>query len=213
MNIAVCMESPSGRASRRALSFALRLGAEHPVTILCVGAQEPPAVRTSGAQRAVCVRDEALAAADHATRALVLAEGARHLHADLVLAGAASDDEGRGLVPAALAHQLHVPILAHAQSLALAAADEFAITLCSGGQRLRLGHKGPLVVTVAPHREEVPQTNDAAPPLAWEFLSLAQLGLDASRLLRRPNLLGELEQPARPEVLSVSALVARWLRK
>jgi electron transfer flavoprotein alpha/beta subunit len=122
-----------------------------------------------------------------------------------------SDDEGRGLVPAALAHHLHLPILAGAQDLT-PEENGFAVTLLGGGQRLQLSCQGPLVVTVAPSWDGPPIRHEA-PPLCWEELSLADLGLDEHRLLGRPDMLGELQPPPdKPEVVSLDGLVKRWLR-
>lgn len=156
------------------------------------------------------VKGGALAGADHVTRGWVLAEAVGRLKPDLILAGTASDDEGRGMVPAALAHHLHLPIVASAQDV-VPAGDGFAVTLYGGGQRIQLNYQCPLVVTAAPGWPDVASRNDGPSP-DWEELSLADLGVDENQLLRRPDMLGDLQPPpGKPEVVSLDVLVTRWL--
>lgn len=208
MSIVVCLESPGpGRASRQALRLALRIG--HPVTVLCAGHDVPPEL-SAAVEKAVFVKGSALLGADHLTRGLVLAEACRRCKPALILAGTTSDCEGRGLVPAAIAHHLRVPILAGAQDV-LRNGDEFAITLLSEGQRVEVNCQGPLVVAVAPSWTEHLVQEET--PVSWQEISLADLELDESRLLRRPDMLGDLEPPpVKAEVVDIGTLLARWLR-
>jgi len=224
VNALVCLASPQpSRACRAALSLACRLGEDFHVTVLSAGPQpESGAVeesRRAGAKRLVHVVDPALDTVDSFTLGMVLAAAARWLKADLVLAGAASDQEGRGLVPAALAHHLSASILSGVEDVAYdrAGADEIIAVCCAGGQRMRLAFKLPVVLTVAPDTLPCPEPAPAAtnPSPAVECLSLLQLGIEPSRLAPAPDSLGSLQPgPSKPEVVaSVDELVARWLAR
>jgi electron transfer flavoprotein alpha/beta subunit len=174
--------------------------------------------RRSGVTRAVHVLDAALEKADHLTLGMALAAVARHVGAAIVLAGTASDEEGRGLVPAALAHHLQATITAHAEDVSFdpATPGQVTVTVCAGGRRMRLGLPCPVVLSVSPPcgvTAWAPTTIANAPPPPVETLTLAELGIDRTRLVQRPDLLGTFEPPSgKPETVSCAdELVARWL--
>jgi electron transfer flavoprotein beta subunit len=222
VNAVVCIASPHpSRACKAALALACGLGDRFSVTVLSAGHETTnPALAESqwaGVARAVHLCDPALADADDFILGLVLAAAARQLQAEVIFAGTATDDEGRGLVPAMLAQHLGASILSNVEGVAFdpAEAHEIIAIRRVGGQRLQLAFRFPVVLTVAP--PALPLKNrasiDAPPPI--ECLTLAQLGIDPERLVPLPNLLGSLESgKGKPESLpSVDALVARWLGK
>ena len=222
MNAVVCIASPHpSRACKAALGLACGLGDRLSVTVLSAG-HEPAtqafaACQRAGIARAVHVCDLALADADDFIMGLVLAEAARRLQAEVIFAGTATDDEGRGLVPAMLAQHLDANILSNVEEVDLDPAEAHPIIASRrvGGQRLRLAFKSPVVLTVAPSAlPSQNQTSTDAPP-SIESLSLAQLGIGPDRLVPLPHLLGSLESgKGKAEILpSVDALVARWLGK
>lgn len=215
MKIVVCVEPAGlGAGSRAALALARRLAPEAAVVALSAGGARGTAgaaqALEAGATRAVRVVDAGLEAADYPAIGEALARAARRLEADLVVAGTASDEEGRGVVPAALAHHLGAPLVARAEDVRLAGGTlEARVRL--GGRRVRLAVELPAVVTVPPAPEAAPA---AATDGAVEEIALAELGMDPASLARRPGLAGTLERPRRRAVTVKSAaeLVQRWLR-
>jgi electron transfer flavoprotein alpha/beta subunit len=136
------------------------------------------------------IEDPVLAGADVFTLGSVLAEAVRLLEAGLVVAGDRSDEEGQGLVPAALAHHWGAPLLSRVQAVTLPAVDTIQVAVRSGGQLATLNCVPPLVLSISPAAELRELTMGAS--RAPESLPLARLGLDASRLVPRPDLLGAL---------------------
>lgn len=198
MIVLVCLESPApSRASRAALDLACTLAAEPQVVAVSAGGSAASlsldlARRRSPVSRVLHIEDPALDQADFLTTGMVLAEAARHLEAGLVIAGERSDHEGQGLVPAALAHHLHAHLVSRVQSVRLAATpDTVEVTLRAGGTICTLACQIPLVLTTSPGADIAAEPPVGA-PRAVESLPLAQLGLDASRLVPRPDLLGTL---------------------
>lgn len=198
MNILVCLETPSpGRASRAALDLACAMGP--PARIIALSAGGPTAgeaidlARTRPAvSRVLHIGTSTLDQTDFLTMGMVLAEAARHLEATLVLTGEASETEGQGLVPAALAHHLRAPLLARVQSFRpTGAPDVLEVTVRAGGLLCRLACPLPLVLSIPPDTI-APPVAQAPPQLPVEVLPLPQLGLDASRLVPRPDLLGPM---------------------
>jgi electron transfer flavoprotein beta subunit len=106
-----------------ALEEAIRLkeaqGGE--VTMLTMGL--PSAEETMrkalamGADKGILISDPALGGTDTWGTATVLAAAARSRQFDLILCGQESADARTGLLPAALAEALHVPLLSYAQKL------------------------------------------------------------------------------------------------
>jgi len=210
--VLVCVEPghPS-KASRAALVVAGRLAAVgNKVTALSAGgdvdnASLVEARGAAGIYRVIHLKDGALDKADFFTLGTVLAEAARHLEATLVITGERSDEEGQGLVPAALAHHLHAPILAHVVDARVAAstADALEITTFAGGCRCVVECSLPVVLATLPLTwpGEQPTSKVACPV---EVMELAELGLDPSKLVPRPDLLGELQSSAASKLPKLS---------
>ena len=203
MIVLVCLEPPApGRSSRAALDLACTLAGSARLLALTVGGpagSESLELARSCAPltRVLHIDAPELDQVDSMTTGMVLAEAARHLEAGLVIAGERSDREGHGLVPAALAHHLKATIVSRVQTVRFAQpADGAEVTTRAGGRLCTLVCPLPLVVTTAPDRV-VPMARAAGTPHAVARLPLAQIGLEASRLVPRPDLLGELA-PAPP---------------
>jgi electron transfer flavoprotein beta subunit len=193
--VLVCLESPCpGRASRAALALACSLTETAAVVALSAGGTKDGAAvalaRSCPAfSRIVHIDDAVLDQADFMTMGMVLAEAARHLEASLVLTGERSDDEGQGLVPAALAHHLRANLLSRVQAVRLSPEpDTVEVTLRAGGQRCSVAAHAPLVLTTCAGLDSSFPTE--APLRDAETLSLASIGIDGSRLVPRPDLLG-----------------------
>ena len=78
--------------------------------------------------------------------------------------------------------------------------DTVEVTLRAGGCICRVASPYPVVLTTEP-RSPAPPAREPGSPVAVEPLSLAQIGLDPSRVVPRPDLLGTLvekEKPAEP---------------
>jgi electron transfer flavoprotein beta subunit len=197
--VLVCLESPApSPASRAALRLATSLGDQAEVVVISAGgAQDCPsfalARQTSGVRRIVHLQDSALTKPDFLTLGIVLAEAARHLQARVVVAGEHSDGEGQGMVPAALAHHLRAPIFAHVQDAVLPATEDgvLQMTIRSGGRLCQVACPLPIVLsTPALEISGVPPSAPSPSSPIVETLTLSQLGVDASRIVPRPNLLG-----------------------
>jgi electron transfer flavoprotein beta subunit len=232
MKILVCLEPPSGgRASRAALATALGLGPAHTVSVVSAG-KDPtnPAIEDAlalGATNAVHVLDRALADPDFQTLGSIIAAVATRLEVDLVLAGAQSDDESLGAVPAAIAHHFRggVPILARAETVATDPQDAQAVvvSLRGGGRRRSLRVRLPAVVSVSSLAATPPKTAAPVPAestsdsaaRSLEVLTLRALGIDPALPPRRPDVHGMLLPLARKTetVASAEALLGRfWTR-
>ena len=203
MIVLVCLESPSpSLASREALRLACSLGEKAEVVVLSVGgdtegASMELARQSAAVRRIIRLQNTAFNKADFLTLGMILAEAARYLAARVVFAGEHSDSEGQGMVPAALAHHLRVPLFARVQAVHLPAAQDenleiLQMSIRSGGRLCRVTSPLPVVLTTQPspasdHAQSA-EVKNAAPTV--EVLSLQQLGIDASRLVPRPDLLG-----------------------
>jgi electron transfer flavoprotein alpha/beta subunit len=227
VKVVVCLHAPRAAAGEpaalglddaHALALALALGGGHTVTALLAGTapDEGPLHRAlaAGAARAVRVVGEDFGAADFHTLGQALATAVKRIGADLVLAGARSDDDGLGAVPAALARQLGALHVACIESLAVAEGG-VELSVRGGGQRRRLRVPLPAVLSVVAGGRAAPalpaaanaSSADAAAP-AVEVLSL--IDPEATVVRRRTELLGQPELPQRTleEVASAEALVA-----
>jgi electron transfer flavoprotein beta subunit len=199
--VLVCLDGPRpSRASLAALALAGRIGGAAQVLVL--GAGGPPAraaLEVAKAcpwiSRAMHLDEPSLAEADFLTLGMVLAEAARSLGAQIVLAGERSDDEGQGLVPAAIAHHLRAPLLARARALDLTSASLVDVSVRTGGLLCKVQSGLPAVITTPPRRAEIPAVSPGDPgrQLAVERLTLADIGLEPSRVVPRPALLGSME--------------------
>jgi electron transfer flavoprotein alpha/beta subunit len=195
--VLVCLEplTPS-RASRAALDLALaRAGSAQVAAVVAGGPAGSPALElaSAAATRVVHLDDPALDKADFFATGMALAETARHLGAGIVLAGVHSDEEGQGLVPAAIAHHLSAPIFSRVLAMGWPAGsqDLLEVTLRAGGRVGRIATPLPVVLTAEP-RTSASSARPPQTPVTVESLGLSQLGLDPSRLVPRPDLLGAL---------------------
>lgn len=218
MKIIVCIEPHGpGAASRAALALARGIATADSVTALSVGSPGAHAgtmqARALGAGRTVHVAAAALEAADAAAVGRVLALAAGRLGAELLLAGVASDDEGLGLVPAAVAHQWEVPVLCGVESLILEAGIPIA-TIRAGGYKRHLAMVPPAVLAVTPNAGAGgPGRGKIAGGRPDEVIALGDLGVDPETLAPQPSHMGEMVRSRRRPVTVKSAdeLVRRWL--
>jgi electron transfer flavoprotein beta subunit len=215
VNVVVCVDPAGlGGAARAALSLALGLGSGVSVTAVAAASSSGrkgllEACRR-GARRGVEVIGPALDGVDSGALGKALAEVARGLPAELVLAGARSDREGRGIVGAAVAHHLGVPYLSHVEELALERPGEVVVTLRAGGWRRRLAVDLPAVLTVsAPF---LPQAEDPMDE-AGSRSPIELVRVDVPGTRNNPALLGTLDRQRRrkpEEAQSAGELVRRW---
>jgi electron transfer flavoprotein alpha/beta subunit len=193
-----CLEPPRpSRAARAAEILVRRLGGVEQKVAVCAGGPANAeslvwALQRCSFQRIIHIDDSSLDKADFMTLGMVLAEVARQVGASVVIVGERSDVEGRGLVPAALAHHLRVPLVSHVRDLRLSPADSerLEITTQAGGRLCTLESASPIVLSVPPTRSEDILPGVPDPASAVEQMTLAQLALDPSRLVPRPELLG-----------------------
>ncbi len=234
MNIAVCLHAPPpdpdggnalGRDDGFALGYALTLGASpaaggrHRVTALLAGssAEAGPLQRAlaAGADRAVRLAGEDYRTADFHTVGQAIAAGVRRIGAELVLAGARSDDEGLGAVPAAAARQLGYAYVASVESLTHGSeAGTVEVVVRGGGRKRRLRVKLPAVLSIAAGPPDATTAPDrTGNPSDVEVLSLVDP--EATVVRRRTELLGRAEPASRgiEEVTSAAAFVAALARR
>jgi electron transfer flavoprotein beta subunit len=201
MIVLVCVEpqSPS-QASRAALRLACNLGEKADVVVVSAGGAADSASfqlarQTGTVRRIVHLDDPTFDKADYFTLGMILAEAARHLGAHVVFTGEHSDGEGQGMVPAALAHHLRAPLFARVADVHLPdTGDEvLRLTVRSSGRLCKVVSPLPAVLAIPPAWvADRPQTGAGKSSPAVETLTLAQLAIDASRLVPRPDLLGTL---------------------
>ena len=142
--------------SERALEVALSYADSEDAEIVVVSAA-PEGATTSirkalsmGAASAVHVADEALVGADVRRTAEVLAAAIKREGYDLVIAGNASTDGVSGMVPAAIAEVLEVPVLSYLDSVEITADSVSGTrTLEDGVQRVRASLPAVISVTEA----------------------------------------------------------------
>jgi electron transfer flavoprotein alpha/beta subunit len=196
--VLACLESPRpGFGAKAAEALARRL-ARHATTLAVTAGGGADcetaawAMASRSFRRIIHIDDAALDKADFMMLGVVLAEIARQVHADVVIAGEHSGVEGQGLVPAALAQHLLAPLVARVQAVRPAPSDSASIeiTVPAGGRLCTLSCPFPIVLTtaLAAGAESTPDASGAASGV--ETLALAELGLDSSRLVPRPELLG-----------------------
>jgi electron transfer flavoprotein alpha/beta subunit len=211
MIVLVCLESPRpSQASRAALNLACSLGENAQVIVLSAGggaenASCELARQSMAVRRIVQLRDTALDGADFLTLGMVLAEAAKHLEARVILVGEHSDEEGQGLVPAALAHHLCAPLLARVHGVELSATNEevLQVTVRASGCLCKVSSALPIVLATSSTTASAspqPALGGMSTSPTVETLSLSQLGLDHSRLVPRPDLLGA-RVPAKTDIV------------
>jgi len=221
MKVAVCVEPDAlGPAARAALGWALRLAAGGDVIAIAAGSgRQRGGLDTAlelGAGRAIMVADPALSRMAPAPIAAAIAAAVRGSRATLVLAGTASPREGRGLVPALVAHAMDAAVLSRAEEVTLAPSrpDAVEARVRSGGRRLRLLVPLPAVITFAPAGQGAGDARPVATARGTiEALSARDLGLDLPALAASAEPAGHSDR-RRPRAAAVSSaedLVARWL--
>ena len=199
MIILVCVE-PAGlsAASGAALQVACDSGPSVRVVVASAGSAQQfrkssTLVSPGPVERILRLQESALGDANCDTTAMLLAEIARHVKAQVVLAGEQSGAEGQGLVAAGIANHLQAPYLAGVAAVfATDRPDRVQVTVRSGGCLCKVISPVPVVAAVPPlgRTAETPAAEVTLPKV--EVLSLADLGVDASRLVRRPDLRGTL---------------------
>lgn len=222
--IVVCVEATGlGEASRAAL--VLGLGLEPRAEVIVLSAvpsftqqQVLDEALAMGADRAIQVLDPSADRSDPQNLGQTVAEAVRRLEASVVLAGTRSGGEGRGVVPAAIAHHLRALYLAHVESLeAPAASPELVVTLRAGGRRRRLAVTPPAVLTVAPAAVDGARTTGTRRTVRTgatvESLRLHERTERTALTRMSTSSLGSLERPRRKPANAASAdeLVKRWL--
>lgn len=192
----------------RALELALTTAERLPdveVAVLTMGPQAArPTVRkalATGADSAVHVVDDALAGADLALTAEVLAAALRHTGFDLVIAGDASTDGAGGAVPAMVAEHLDVPHLT-ALTTAQITAGAVSGTRAVAGGTAHVSAELPAVVSVTEAFPDarLPKLRGimAAKKKPYRTLGLADLGVDPAGGDRaRSVVVSVAERPAR----------------
>jgi electron transfer flavoprotein alpha/beta subunit len=213
MKIVVCVE-PWGLsdASRAALVMAARL--QPPAMLTALAATDGSAdealaeAQRLGAFRAARVVEVALESLDVGAVGKTLADALLHLQADLVLCGARSDVEGRGVVPASVAHHWKAPYIPYVEELSVAN-GEATVLVRSGGRKRRLAVKLPALFTVGPSLGVAPSPGPPGTPSSVEVLRLHD---PDDRTLNRASDLGSLEKPKRKPHTATSAsdLLRRW---
>lgn len=212
MKIVVCVE-PWGlsEASRAALVMAARLKPAQSFTALAAtdgsAAQALAEAQQLGAFRTAQVMEVAMESLDAGALGKTLSDALLHLQADLVLCGARSDGEGRGVVPAAVAHHWKAPYVPHIESLSVAD-GEATVVVRSGGKKRTLAVKLPAVFTVG---ATLGVTATRA-PLSPSSVEILRLHDPDDRTLSRASDLGTLEKPKRKPFAATSAadLLRRW---
>jgi len=230
VNIVVCLSGQVAVGTllpneRRALALARALSGGHLLTAVLAGSrQEGDALAVAlamGADRAIRIAGDGFVSTDFHTLGQVLARAVRPLGAQLVLAGARSDNERLGALSASVARHIGVPHLAGIESLdPLGEAERpagsratLAVTVRGGGRRRRLAIEPPFVMSVAGGGDEPPVALDDAARAALvariEVSALADP--EATVLRRRTEILGVSEAVVRAttEVASAAELLAK----
>jgi len=217
--VLVCLEPPRpGRSAKAADLLARKLAAA--AKTVAVSAGRGPdceslawALGRRSFQRIIHLDDRSLDKADFMTVATVLSEVARQIHADVVITGEHSDSEGQGLVPAALAHQLQAPFVARVQDARWSGPGHLEVTVPAAGRLCTVGCSSfPVVISTGPSRSDDGAPDAHSPASSVETLSLAQMTLDPSRLVPRPELLGtSVAIPAEPPPQMTPAQAARFI--
>jgi electron transfer flavoprotein alpha/beta subunit len=227
VKIVVCLHAPPpdpdgsglGRDDAYALAQALALagGGEDSVTAVLAGTSHEtgPLQRAliAGVGRAVRLGGEDYANVDFHTLGQALASGIKRIGADLVLAGARSDDEGLGAVPASTARHLGFPYISGVEELAAAGPRSVEIVVRGGGRKRRLRVELPAVLAIVAGPRSLPTASDrTGNPTEVELLTLADP--EATVVRRRTELLGKPEPTSRgtEEVKSAADLLAALTR-
>jgi len=223
VNILVCLHAPPpdpggsglGRDDAHALTLALALGDANQAGVTAVLAgtshESGPLQRAlaAGAARAVRIGGDDYASVDFHTLGQALAAGIKRIGADLVIAGARSDDEGLGAVPASTARHLGFPYVAGVEELVAAGPRAVEVVVRGGGRKRRLRIELPAVLAVVAGPRGLPAPSDrTGNPNEVELLTLSDP--EATVVRRRTELLGKPEPASRgtEQVTSASALIS-----
>jgi len=227
VNIVACLHAPPpdpdgaglGRDDTHALAQALALAeaTSGQVTALLAGTshESGPLQRAlvAGAARAVRLGGEDYASVDFHTLGQALASGIKRIGADLVVAGARSDDEGLGAVPASAARHLGFAYIGNVEELAAAGPRAIEVVVRGGGRKRRLRVDLPAVVAIVPAASGLPPASDrTGNPSEVELLTLNDPETTVVR--RRTELLGKPEPASRgtEEVKAAAELIAALMR-
>ena len=174
------VDEVSERALEVALSYAD--GADAEISVLSVAPEGATAsirkALSMGAASAVHVTDEQLVGADMRRTAEVLAAAVKREGFDLVIAGNASTDGVSGMVPAAIAELLEVPLLSYLDSVEITDSGVSGTrTLEEGVQRVRAELPAVISVTEALPEARFPNFKGimAAKKKPIDVVSLADL--------------------------------------
>jgi len=228
MNIVVCLHAPPpdpdgtglGRDDTHALAQGLALAdaTDGKMVALLAGTshESGPLQRAlvAGVSRAVRLGGEDYASVDFHTLGQALASGIKRIGADLVLAGARSDDEGLGAVPAAAARNLGFAYIARVEELAAAGPRAVEVVVRGGGRKRRLRVDLPAVLSIVGATRALPPPSDrTGNPSEVELMTLNDPETTVVR--RRTELLGKPEPASRgtEEVASAAALVTALARR
>jgi electron transfer flavoprotein alpha/beta subunit len=197
--VLVCVD-PAGisAATSGALHVACSAGPSFRVVVASAGSAQqfrksPTLVPPGPIERILRLQESALGDANCDTTAMLLAEIARHVKAQIVLAGEQSGAEGQGWVAAGIANHLQAPYLAGVAAVAATdRPDRIQVTVRSGGCLCKVISPAPIVAAVPPLGKTAETSPVEVTLPKVEVLSVADLGIDASRLVRRPDLRGTL---------------------
>jgi electron transfer flavoprotein beta subunit len=222
VKIVVCLHAPPpdpagaglGRDDAHALAMALALGEANQGSVTAVLAgtshESGPLQRAmgAGAARAVRIGGDDYATVDFHTLGQALASGIKRIGADLVVAGARSDDEGLGAVPASTARHLGFPYVGGVEEVATAGPRAVEVVVRGGGRKRRLRIELPAVLAIVASPRGLPPPSDrTGNPSEVELLTLSDP--EATVVRRRTELLGKPEPASRgtETVTSASALI------
>ena len=218
VKVIVCVEGGTpGEATRGALALATTLNPAATVIALSAtasatgGNEALTRAQQLGANRVAHLHDPQLAAGDAHALGFALAEATRQLGVELVLAGIRSDGEGRGIVPAAVAHHLG-SYWSGVEAVAVDAKNPKQVTIVvrAGGRKRTLLVSLPAVLAISANAPSETEAADAGVSTAIEKLPLPE-GRAESRESARGGL-GALDRTrSKPATVSSAAdLVQRW---
>jgi len=228
MKIVVCLHAPPpdpdgpgvGHDDAHALAWGLALAeaSQGPVTALLAGTshESGPLQRAlvAGVSRAVRLGGEDYATVDFHTLGQALASGIKRIGADIVLAGARSDDEGLGAVPAAAARSLGFAYIGGVEEVTATGPRAVEVVVRGGGRKRRLRVDLPAVLSIVGATRALPPPSErTGNPSEVELMTLNDPETTVVR--RRTELLGKPEPASRgtEEVASAAALIAALARR
>ncbi|MBP1326005.1 electron transfer flavoprotein beta subunit [Leucobacter exalbidus] len=208
-------ESVLDEISERALEVALSYADGHEGTEITVLTLAPEGAVTTirkalamGAHGAIQIVDEALQGADLTLTAEALAAAIKRAGFDLVIAGNSSTDGSGGMVPAAIAEHLSVPLVSRVSTVEVADGAVSGVRSVDGGvQQVRAALPAVVSITEALPDPRFPNFKGimAAKKKPLETLTLADLAVDAEdATVARSIMLTVAEKPARAAGIKIS---------